>query len=37
MSTTAGNNKLQERIADEGSSKEGEDGTGVGDGDEGVG
>jgi hypothetical protein len=36
MSTTAGDDNQRERAADEGSSKEGEDGKGNGDGDDGV-
>ena len=37
MSTTAGDNEQQERMSDEGSGKEGKDGKGDGDGDEGIG
>ncbi len=37
MSTTAGNNEQQERVADEGREDEGKDGKGNGDGDEGGG
>jgi hypothetical protein len=36
-STTAGDNEQQERVADEGSNKEGKDGKGNGNGDKGVG
>jgi hypothetical protein len=37
MSTTAGNNKQQEHVDDEGSKEEGKDGKGNGDGDKGGG
>jgi hypothetical protein len=37
MSTTASNDKQQERMANEGSKEEGKDGKGNGDGDEGGG
>ena len=37
MSTTAGDNEQRERVSDEGSGKEGKDGKGDGDGDEGIG
>jgi len=36
MSTMAGDDDQQERVADEGSGEEGEDGKGNGDGDDGV-
>jgi len=36
MSTTAGNDNQRERVADEGSSEEGKDGKGNGDGDDSV-
>ena len=36
MSTTAGDNDQRERAADDGSGKEGEDGKGDGNGDDGV-
>ena len=36
MSMTAGDDDQRERVADEGSSEEGEDGKGDGDGDDGV-
>ena len=36
MSRMAGDDKQQERAADEGSGEEGEDGKGDGDGDDGV-
>jgi hypothetical protein len=36
MSTTAGDDNQRERVAEEGSGKEGEDGKGNGDGDDGV-
>jgi hypothetical protein len=36
MSTAAGDDDQRERVADEGSGEEGEDGKGDGDGDDGV-